>query len=69
MKPRLVGERRFGDAWQMAVCLSSLLGLLKETDIPYVKTYTDIDGGYAELMRLWEETLTDGSKTYTLHIL
>jgi enamine deaminase RidA (YjgF/YER057c/UK114 family) len=68
--PKLIAERHFGDVRAMLGDIQAMLAIanLKWTDVVYVQTFSD-DGGYARILRLWEETLTDGSKVYNLHIL
>jgi hypothetical protein len=75
--PKLIAERRFGDVREMLGDIQAMLAIanLKWTDVVYVKTFESNDNGtmssssYASILRLWEETLTDGSKVYNLHIL
>ena len=69
--PKLIAERRFGDVRAMLGDIQAMLEIanLKWTDVVYVKTFASDERGYASIARLWEETLTDGSKTYNLHIM
>jgi hypothetical protein len=68
--PKLIAERRFGDAKAMLGDIQALLAIanLKWIDVVYVKTF-ETEGSYASVVRLWEETLSDGCKAYNLHIL
>lgn len=70
---KLIAERRFGDARAMLGDIQTLLAIanLRWTDVVYVKTFYDPEANatYASVVRLWEDTLTDGSKVYELHIL
>jgi hypothetical protein len=70
MAPKLIAERRFGDVRAMLGDIQAMLAIanLKWTDVVYVKTF-ESEVVYASVLRLWEETLTDGSKVYELHIL
>lgn len=73
MNKKLIAARYFGDAWAMIGDIQTLLAIanLRWTDVIYVKTFDDPEkeSPYASIVRLWEETLTDGSKVYELHIL
>jgi len=69
---KLIAERRFATAREFTMALIAM-GTTGEGQIglAYIKTFTDDEGfnPYAGMVRLWEETLTDGSKVYELHIL
>lgn len=66
-KPKLISERRFGDARALMGEIQTLL-TIADIKYCYVKTFSS-DTGYAGIARLWEGTLTDGSKVYELHLL
>ena len=55
----------------MSIALAEVMDLngpLLARQPVYVKLFNPEDG-YASVIRLWEETLTDGSKVYEMHIL
>ncbi len=69
-KPKLVAERRFGELDQLAEILCDLHFAVRG-QVVYVRTFASEgdDRSYANVVRLWEDKLTDGSKVYELHIL
>jgi hypothetical protein len=75
-----IAEQRFDDLQSLAVAIDNCLSVLrvfldlhkgKASPLVHVKVYGDEDGGplHGEVVRLWERTLTDGSKVYEVHIL
>jgi hypothetical protein len=77
---RFIDARELGEAiTDVMEYLSIYLGRGPKdaTPVTYVKTFANNDEDqdrshvrpYAYIVRLWEDTLTDGSKVYEVHIL
>lgn len=68
----LIAEERFHTMEELGEAITRLTrrGKYSPDAQTYVKLYVNEDvGNYAIMARLWEESLTDGSKVYELHIL
>ena len=83
-KPVKIAEERFTDARELGHKLVLIMESLSvylgrgpkdATPVTYVTLFepeyqvAEGEARYASIVRLWEETLTDGSKVYEVHIL
>ena len=79
-RAKKIAEEQFTDARELGEKLARVMddlsvylgrGPKDATPVTRVKVFGDDNGGpvHGQIVRLWEETLTDGSKVYTVHIL